>query len=123
MVTRRILPLVLGFGIFAVLGFGASSAQASVINDIPDALNGWLFDGTNLYAAKMLVSGMVMASLGLSMAISRLPILATLVCLFAVMASLTAIGWMDKVVLLLSAVLTAGLFAVKMREIYHGAEG
>jgi len=123
MVTRRIALFALGFGMFAVLGFGAIGARASIIDDIPDAVNGWLFDGNNDFAAGMILSGMIMAAVGLAMATARLPLIATLVILFVIMTVLVTIGWLDASILILSAMLVAALFAVKMREAYQGAGG
>jgi len=116
MVTRRIIPLVLGFGIFAVLGFGLGSARASIINDIPDALNNALFDGASVYAAQLILTAGIMMSAGLALAVARMPPAGMFIVLLSVLGALTAIGWADVSFMIAAIFIMVAMFGKTMAE-------
>jgi len=106
------------FGLLA-LTF-SSSAMASPIQDIPQALGDTL--GIDPEAAGYILSAAILMSAGLALAIAgrRPNILATIIVLITIMIALVVIGWLDYWVAFLVAVLVAALFGTRMRDLFGG---
>ena len=109
--TASLVCLLLGIsGLFCVTG-----AQAGPLQDIPEGLADAL--DTDDYVAEAILSVMMLVSITLVLAMLRLPTQATIIVLIAVIAALTAMSWLDPLVILLVAILAAALFG---REIISG---
>ena len=106
------------FGLFASMC--ASSAQAGPISDISDGVNSALFDGTNLFAAQAILTACVMMGAGLVLAMVRLNITATIIVLFCILGALTAIGWANVTIMLISAMVFVALFVKRITEFFTG---
>jgi len=106
---------------FAAVGiFAINGARASVISDIPNSLNDALLDGTSLYAAKAILTGAIMVSAGLIIAMLRMPPAAIFIVLLSVLGALTAIGWADLTFLILAALIVMAMFGKTMTEWMQG---
>lgn len=100
------------FGVLALGGFmfAIGGARASIISDIPVQMNNALFDGGNLYAAKILLTAAVMMSAGLVLAITKFPPAGMFMVLICVLGALTAIGWADVSIMILAILITIAMF-------------
>jgi hypothetical protein len=125
LVKNRIAWMVLAFGWFAISGFALIGARASIITDIPDALNEALFDGGSLFAAQTVLTAAIMCSAGLGLAVARMPPAGMFVVLFCVLGCLTAIGWADVSLMIVAIFIAVGMFGKTMYEWIggRGAEG
>ena len=112
--TRYRIPILVGFfGLFALTIM--EGARASIISDIPVQLNNALLDGTSLYAAKALLTGAIMMSAGLVLAMQkRQSMILLLIVLMSILGALTAIGWADLTFLILAALACMAMFGSKM---------
>ena len=110
-------------GLIAVfaLTIVATGAQASPVNDIPDALNDSLFGGANLFAAQAILTAAIMMSAGLFLAMMKLNYIATFIVLFCVLGALTAVGWADPTIMLVAAMIVIALFVKRVVEYMTGA--
>ena len=99
----------------------ATGAQASPVNDIPDALNDSLFGGANLFAAQAILTAAIMMSAGLFLAMMKLNYIATFIVLFCVLGALTAVGWADPTIMLVAAMIVIALFVKRVVEYMTGA--
>jgi len=113
---RRIALFGLAFGMFAVLGFGAIGARASIINDIPDALNNALFDGASVYAAQLVLTAAIMMSAGLSLAVAKMPPAGMFIVLLSVLGALTVIGWADVSLMIAAIFIMVAMFGRTMAD-------
>jgi hypothetical protein len=108
-VSRYRIPIMVGLFAFSSLMF-IGMARASPYQDIPQALNEALFGGSNLYAAKMILAGGVLASIGLATSISKVNFMATVIVMLTTAAILVAIGWLDFWIIILVALLVVSMF-------------
>jgi hypothetical protein len=106
-----------------LLFIGSASASAGPVSDIPDALNDALFGGSNLFAAQAVLTAAIMMSAGLFLAMMKLNMIATFIVLFCVLGGLTAIGWADPTLMLVAAMIAAGLFVKRITDYMTGHEG
>ena len=120
---RRIALFGLAFGMFAVLGFGLGPARASIINDIPDALNGALFDGASVYAAQLILTAGIMMSAGMALAVAKMPPAGMFIVLLCVLGALTAIGWADVSFMIAAIFIMVAMFGSTMAEWLVGGKG
>jgi len=102
------------FGIISILGMGYS--RASVVTDIPQALNNALLDGASLYAAKAILTAAIMMSVGLMLAILKMAPAGLFIVLLAVLGALTAIAWADISFLILAVLIVVAMFGKTMAE-------
>lgn len=123
--TRRAMGTLVIFSLMFIGGIlvVASSTLAWSLSDIPEQVNSALFAGGNLFAAKMLLSASVLASIALAMAAGKQPMLPMMVVLVATMGALIAIGWLDVWLMVMVGLLIAGMFGKRMADIYSGAGG
>jgi hypothetical protein len=112
-VSRYRIPIMVGLFAFSSLMF-IGMARASPYQDIPQALNEALFGGSNLYAAKMILAGGVLASIGLAMSISKVNFMATVIVMLTTATILVAIGWLDFWIIILVALLVVSMFGKAM---------
>ncbi len=89
----------------------AGIVSASTISEIPQAINNALFDGTNLYAARMILAGCIMMTAILCMALVKLPVIGIAAMTLTLMGILTAIGWLDYWILVFTAILIGFMFS------------
>ena len=99
-------------GLFALGTFMTlvGGARASVISDIPEQMNNALFDGGNLYAAKVLLTAGIMMSAGMVLAVSKFPAAGMFIVLICVLGALTAIGWADVSMMIVAILITVAMF-------------
>lgn len=112
------------FGVIALFGvvmMASSMASASPISDVADALNDGLFGGANLFAAQAILTAAVMMSAGLVLGMLGLDNIPNIIVLVSILAALTAIGWADPTMLLLTGMLIAGLGIKKGVEYMTGS--
>ena len=90
--------------------------MAGPIQDIPHSMGDALEIDEDL--AKMILSVSMLASAGLCLVVAGkgANLMATLIVLLGIEGVLTAIGWLEPWLLLLSAVLIAAMFATKIRD-------
>jgi len=108
------LFLVLGFGMFALLGM--QGVQAIPSDDLPEGLNRALFGGSNLYAAKMILAGSILASLGLALSMAKMNVMGTIIVLLSTAGVEAAIGWLPMWVLYLVAMVIVAMFSKSMAD-------
>ena len=112
-VSRYRIPIIVGLFALSSLMF-IGMARASPYQDIPQGLNEALFGGSNLYAAKMILAGGVLASIGLAMSISKVNFMATVIVMLTTATILVAIGWLDFWIIILVALLVVSMFGKAM---------
>ena len=96
--------------------FMMGGGRASIISDIPTDLNTALLDGTSLYAAKAILTAAIMVSVGLAIAMLKMPPAGMFIVLLSVLGALTAIGWADITFLILAAFITVIMFGKTLAE-------
>jgi hypothetical protein len=111
--SRYRIPIMAGFFSLGALMF-IGMASASPYQDIPEGVNDALFGGSNLYAAKMILAGGVLASIGLAMSISKVNFMATVIVMLTTATVLVAIGWLDFWIIILVALLIVSMFGKAM---------
>jgi hypothetical protein len=116
MYSRRLIPFILAFGIIGIFGFSLSSARASVVNDIPEALNDALFDGASVYASQLILTAAIMMSCGLPLALAKMPPAGMFIILLCVLGALTAIGWADVSFMIAAIFIMVAMFGKTMAE-------
>lgn len=101
-------------GLFALEAFmfAIGGARAAPYQDIPNGINEALFGGSNLYAAKMILSGGILLSIGLvmSMAGKKVNLMATAIVMLAMGGILVSIGWLDFWVMIVAGMLVVVMF-------------
>lgn len=98
------LLLIGGFMLSALLVQGAASA--SILTDLPGTFANAL--GTSDYVAGMILSAGIILSVLLPLGlVRRLPPVIIMGVLLTVCSVLTAIGWLDKLVLIMTAIVVA----------------
>ena len=112
-VSRYRIPILVAFFSLSSLMF-IGMASASPYQDIPEGVNDALFGGSNLYAAKMILAGGVLASIGLAMSISKVNFMATVIVMLTTATVLVAIGWLDFWIIILVALLIVSMFGKAM---------
>ena len=112
-VSRFRIPIMVGFFSLGALMF-IGMASAAPYQEIPEGLNEALFGGSNLYAAKMILAGGILASIGLAMSISKVNFMATVIVMLTTGAILVAIGWLDFWIIILVALLIVSMFGKAM---------
>ena len=112
-VSRFRIPIMVGFFALSSLLF-IGMASAAPYQDIPEGVNDALFEGSNLFAAKMILGGGVLASIGLAMIISKVNFMATVIVMLTTGAILVAIGWLDFWIIILVALLIVAMFGKTM---------
>jgi len=118
----RTVLVVFGMNMLGLL-YAAGLSSAGPVSDIPNGLNGALFDGANLFATQAILTALVMITVGFSLAVMRLNYIAVMIVLLAVLGALTAIGWAPPIILLLSAFLIVALFVKRAAEYFTGHGG
>jgi hypothetical protein len=103
--------MLLSFGAFM---FAVGGARAAPFQEIPQGLNEALFGGSNLYAAKMILAGGMLASIGLAMTVTKVNFMATVIVMLTTAGILTAIGWLDFWVIIMVALLVVAIFGKTM---------
>ena len=119
--SKRIVLIGLFAGLTVIML--SSSVQASPISDISDGLNSALFGGANLYATQLILTASVMTSVGMVLAMLRMDPIGIFIILFCVLAALTAIGWADITIILVSAMITVALFGKRVTTYVTGGGG
>ena len=94
--------------------FAVGGARAAPFQEIPEQVNTALFGGSNLYAAKMILAGGILASIGLAMSMTKINFMATVIVMLTTAAILTAIGWLDFWIIIMVALLIAAIFGKTM---------
>ena len=94
--------------VFSIIMLGSGMAAASTMTDLPARLGQAL--GADEYTGGMILSAAILMSAALAMAAAKVDIMPVVIVLFAVMAVLTTLGWLDKWVLMLAAILVAAMF-------------
>jgi hypothetical protein len=61
-----------------------------------------------------------MVAVGLVMAMANQPLVPTIIILVAVMCALTAIGWIEYWLIILTAIIFAAMFGKRMADVYTG---
>jgi len=112
-VSRYRIPILVAFFALSTLMF-IGMASASPYQDIPQGINDALFGGSNLYAAKMILAGGILASIGLAMSMTKVNLMATVIVMLTTAAILTAIGWLDFWIIILVALLIVSIFGKAM---------
>ena len=112
-VSRYRIPVMVGFFSLGVLIF-IGMASAAPYQDVPEGVNDALFGGSNLYAAKMILAGGILASIGLVMSISKVNFMATVIVMLTTAAILVAIGWLDFWIIILVALIIVSMFGKTM---------
>ena len=112
-VSRYRIPIMVGFFSLGVLMF-IGMASAAPYQDVPEGVNDALFGGSNLYAAKMILAGGILASIGLVMSISKVNFMATVIVMLTTAAILVAIGWLDFWIIILVALIIVSMFGKTM---------
>jgi len=106
-------------GILAILAFYfffylVGGASASPYQDIPEGVNDALFDGANLFAAKMILAGAILTSIGLGLSVGKVNLMATVIVMLVIASILVAIGWLDFWIIIMVALLVAVMFGKAM---------
>ena len=109
-VSRFRIPIMIGFFSLSSL-FLLGMASAAPFQDIPQALQDAVFGGGDPYMAKMLLSVAILASLGLTLSMSKVNFVGTMIVLLATAGLLSAIGWLDYWIILFACLIIAGMFA------------
>ncbi len=113
---KMVIPIII-LGFFLMLLFLSVNVSANTLDDIATGVNNGLFDGESLYKAKMVLSVAILVSASLSLAILRLPVMGMLIVMISVIGLLTAIGWLDRWIIIVTVILIAGLFAKAMANV------
>lgn len=122
--VRRIGFFVFLFSWMAVFGFASIGSRASILTDIPQALNNVLFDGGNIYAAQLVLTAGIMMSAGLALAALRhLSNAGMFIVLFCVLGSLSAIGWADISFVIVAIFVAVGMFGSSVVKWVKGSYG
>lgn len=106
-----------------LLFIGSASASASPLSDVADGINDSLFGGENLYAAQTILTATVMVSVGMVLAMLKMPTAGLFIVLFCVLGALTAIGWADITFILVAALIAASMFAKTAVDYMSGGGG
>lgn len=114
--------VIVGMNMLALL-FVSASSSAAPFNDIPEAVNEALFEGANLYAAKMILAGAILLSAILAMGMAKLGLVPMIFMILVLVGILTAIGWLDYWILVLGAIIVAIMFAGKVTETLDRSSG
>jgi hypothetical protein len=112
----RVILLSLAFGMMAVFGFGLMGARASIISDIPNALNDAILDGGSLYAAQLILTSAIMMTCGVTLAVLKMPPAGMFIVLLCVLGALTAIGWADASFMVVALFITVAMFGRTMAD-------
>src|SRR4030042_992968 len=108
------MSLMLFVGLISVQ-FLTMTASAGPIQDIPQGVNEALFDGTNIFAARMILSAGIIGSVMLAMSMTKkFNMLGTGIMCMVLIGTLVAIGWMDYWILVFIGILMATLFSTKV---------
>lgn len=83
-------------------------------NDLPHAINDKLLGGDSLIAAQMLLAAAVLVGTALPLAMGGLPQLGVVVVLVVEIGFLTALGWVNPIILLVIGLLVAALWSSKV---------
>ena len=105
-------------GLVGVLAFGTMAASAAGLTDLPGQFGAVL--GVSADAGGILLSASVMVAVGLVMAVAKQPLVPTIIILVAVMCALTAIGWIEYWLIVLTAIVFAAMFGKRMADVYTG---
>jgi hypothetical protein len=73
-----------------------------------------LFGGSNLYAAKLILAGGMLASIGLALSVGKVNFMSTLIVMLTVASILIAIGWLDFWIIIVVALISVAIFGKAM---------
>jgi hypothetical protein len=115
-------------GLLAILAFyfffyTIGGAQAAPFQEIPDAVNHALFGGSNLTAARMILAGGILASIGLALSVGKMNFFGTVIVLLVVSGILTAMGWLQAWLLVLAALIVAAFWSKQAANWIGGGTG
>lgn len=97
-------------------------AQAAPFQDIPAGVNDALLGGTSLYAAKMICSAMILASIGLALSVGKVNFMATVIVMLATLAVLVSIAWLDFWLIIIVSLLIVAMFGRAMVDWVTGSQ-
>jgi hypothetical protein len=118
--TGMNIGLMALMGLVSVLTFGTMAASASIVTDIPAAVNTALLGGSSLYAARAILTAAIMMSAGMTLAMLKMPPVGIFVVLLMVLGALTAIAWADISFLIMAALLIVAMFTRTIWEYIGG---
>jgi len=98
------------------LSFASATAKASVITDIPSDLAESLDISVGL--AGMILSMAMIVSLVLVLAVAEMPPIGIIVPVIALMILLTVMEWLDPVVIIFTAIVTAIYFGMTISGLW-----
>ena len=114
-----LIPVFVLLGLFLLI-VTSGSAQAFNIDSIPEAVNDAVFEGEDLWLAKLLISVSVLVGVGFALAAAKMEVIPVFIVLFGVMGLFIALGWLDYWLALVAGLLVASTFALKMRDVLGG---
>jgi len=103
--------------------FVVGGARAAPYQDIPEGVDEALFGGTNLFAAKMILAGGILASVGLALSVGKVNFMATVIVMLTVASILVAIGWLDFWIIIMVALVIVAMFGKAMINWVTGESG
>jgi hypothetical protein len=107
-------------GIVSILAFGTMAASASIVSDIPAAVNTALLGGSSLFAARAILTAAIMMSAGMTLAMLKMPPVGIFIVLLMVLGALTAISWADISFLIMASLLIVAMFTKTIWEYIGG---
>jgi hypothetical protein len=105
-------------GLVGILAFGTMTASALSMSDVPNAVNNAFFGGLNLTAAELLLTALVIISVAITCQIGKQELIPTVIIMVATLGALTAFGWAPIWMMIMTGLVVAGFFGVKMSDIY-----
>jgi len=98
---------------------GSTHFAASLnILDLPDTINDYFFGGTNLFAAQLLITLIVVFMFMLPMMLLRASFGTMFIVLFLLLGVLTAVGWVNPVLFIVLLLMTSLMFSRQIAEIF-----
>lgn len=117
--SASLIALMAIQGLMVVVG----GARAAPYQDIPEGVDEALFGGTNLFAAKMILAGGILASVGLALSVGKVNFMATVIVMLTVASILVAIGWLDFWIIIMVALVIVAMFGKAMINWVTGESG
>ena len=88
------------------------------ILDLPNTINDYFFGGTNLFAAQLLITLIVVFMFMLPMMLLRASFGTMFIVLFLLLGVLTAVGWVNPVLFIVLLLMTSLMFSRQIAEIF-----
>jgi hypothetical protein len=111
----RALGVMIVLVAFAAIMASSGDASAVAVDDLPDALANAL--GTTAYVAKLIISVAFIFAVLLPLSMTKIKAGPMSIMLIVIMLPLTAVGYLESWVIMVSMILVAALFALGVMKL------